>query len=37
MPNNKEDIYIRVVVDKEPFSKMRDPLENDHKRSRDSG
>jgi len=33
----KEDIYILVVVDKEPFSKMYDPLEIDHKRSRDSG
>jgi len=37
MPIYREDIYIRVVVDKESFSKMYDPLEIDHKRSMDSG
>jgi hypothetical protein len=37
MPIYKEDIYILVVVGKEPFSKMYDPLEIDHKQSMDSG
>jgi len=39
MPIYKEDIYIPglVVAGKEPFSRMYDPLEIDHKRSRDSG
>jgi len=33
----KGDIYILVVADKEPFSRMYNPLKIDHKRSRDSG
>jgi len=37
MPIYKEDIHILVVADKEPFSRIYDPLEIDHKLSRDNG
>jgi len=37
MPIYKEDIYILVVSDKEPFPRMYGPFEIDHKRSRDIG